>query len=148
MQRKYGHICVSVEIDKIWDLFDFSENNVKKLDPNITENKNTKLKSTVVGSTFNQKFELNGKCYSHDVKITHYQNNGNKRTIGVEYYYAKKYKVNRILTFEKMGEYETKITCVIERDPINFIQKIMFYFRKPQTVESYLNHVKNVIENS
>ncbi len=148
MQRKYGHICVGVEIEKVWELFNFSEINVKKLNPKVISKENKEIKQTIVGSTFVQKYERNGKEYTQDVKITHYQNNGNKKTIGMEYYYAKKYKVNRIVALEKMGDNETKITCVVEREPRNLKQQLLFYIKKPQTVESYLEHIKNIIENN
>ncbi len=148
MQRKYGHICVGEDIENVWKLFNFSERNMKKINPDVISKEDEKLKSTVVGSTFHQRYEVDGCEYRNDVKITHYQNRGKKKIIGLEYYYAKKYYVNQIITLEKMGDRETKITCVIEREPVNLIQHLLFYIKKPQTVESYLKHIKNTVENN
>lgn len=149
MTRLQGDIIISKNINECFELFDFSENNVKKIDPTILFHNIENETENKIGSTYLQGRDDNGNVLETLVTITEYIDENDHKKISAEFNISNYFNIQYYYELNKIDENCTKFTYFTSTTPTKIFTKIMYKLlrlEKKYNVNNFLEHIKNIIE--
>jgi len=119
---------ISVSIDKVWDVIDGSEENLKKLDPKIISQETLIETEERVGSKYLQKYKEGKKVMEYEVFVTDYNETDYEKMFAIAFNLAGWFDIAVRYELEKVDENKTIIKYTTTNKPLKFLAKVMMKF--------------------
>jgi len=119
---------ISVSIDKVWDVIDGSEENLKKLDPKIISQETLIETEERVGSKYLQKYKEGKKVMEYEVFVTDYNETDYEKMFAIAFNLAGWFDIAVRYELEKVDENKTLIKYTTTNKPLKFLAKVMMKF--------------------
>lgn len=151
MAELKGDINIKRNIEKCFELFDFSEENVKRIDDTILFHTVENKTPETVGTTYLQGRDVQGDILETTLKITEYVEEESCKKIGAHFNVNDIYEVNYYYKLDKVDENNTTFTYYIKSQPTKFLMKVVHKLSrmdKKSNIDSFLQHIKTLIESN
>ena len=136
---------ISVSIDKVWDVIDGSEENLKKLDPKIISQETLIETEERVGSIYLQKYKEGKKVMEYEVFVTDYNETDYEKMFAIAFNLAGWFDIAVRYELEKVDENKTIIKYTTTNKPLKFLAKVMMKFM-PGGDKMLENHIQKIEE--
>jgi len=136
---------VNVSIDKVWDVIDGSEENLKNLDPKIISQETLIVTEERVGSKYLQKYKEGKKVMEYEVVVTDYNETDYEKMFAIGFNLGGWFDIAVRYELEKIDENKTIIKYTTTNKPLKFLAKVMMKFM-PGGDNMLEKHIKKIEE--
>ncbi len=117
-------IEINKSIEEVFNFLDGSEKNVKIIDPNIASSKLVKQTENVIGSTYEQEYNIKNQTINYIATVTEYKNEANIKEFGVSFKLKNMFEISTKYRLTKIDENTTAIEYTIVYKPIKMTAKL------------------------
>lgn len=147
MKTWTAEIEINAPIEKVWEVIDGSEENLKKLDPKIVSNKVIEETKERIGSKYLQQYKEGKKVMEYVVEVTDYAEDDNNKMFQIGFKLGKWFDITVKYVLKKIDNNKTHLYYTTTNRPMNFLAKIMMKMMGNNT-SVVDNHVKKIKEFS
>lgn len=140
----YEERVISVNIEKIWRLFDLE--NIQRIMPNVIEHKVLEKKEGVVGSTYQQKYKEGKRVETYIVEDVEYENTDHKKHNKSKFTLAKMFDVEVSFTLIKIDENQTRFIYQGQNKGANFFGKILLKLASLKSNDKVVKEFMDLVE--
>ncbi|OZM58088.1 hypothetical protein CIB95_00470 [Lottiidibacillus patelloidae] len=146
MKKWTSEIEINAPIEKVWDLFDGSLENMQKIMPQVIENTPVKETEEKVGSVTRQKYKEGKRVEEYDVETLLYKNEPNEKELKVGFTLAKMFEITAHYKLEKIDENRTFFKYTVTNKALKWFVKFFLLFATEKVVTQFMKRVKKVAE--
>lgn len=146
MKQWTKEIEIAAPIDRIWEFFDGSLEDMQKIMPQVIENKPIKITDEVVGSVYRQKYKEGNRIQEYDVETLEYLNLPDQKKLKVGFTLANMFEITALYEINKINDHKTRFMYTVTNRPLKWFVKIFLWFASEKVVVDFLNRVKKVAE--
>ena len=137
-------ITIDVSLETIWELLDGSEENIKKLIPEVKSHKVIKETSNTVGSRYLQTYEERGRLMEYEVEVLNYREDKFFTvgfTVANAFYVTARYDVKQVRD-------KLLVTYTVTNKPLKFRYKLLAILMRLAGSKSVKKHLQCVKEEA
>ncbi len=148
MKKWTAEIEINAPIEKVWEVIDGSEENLKKLDPKILSNKVIEETEERIGSSYLQKYQEGKKIMEYVVEVKDYKEDDNSKMFQIGFELGNSFDINVKYLLKKMDENKTHLTYTVTNRPMKFLAKVMMMImgKGNSVIDTHLKKIKELSE--
>ncbi|WP_347861380.1 SRPBCC family protein [Salimicrobium sp. PL1-032A] len=146
MKRWSESIEIEAPIEQVWQYFDQSLDQMKKVMPNIVEHRRIHSSGEAVGNVYRQAYSLGERNEDYEVTIVEYNDGETEKKLTYSYTLAGVYDIQATYLLEKIGKTKTKFTYLSSNRPRRWYLRLLILFSNDQAVTNFVRRVKRVAE--
>lgn len=146
MKKWTKDIEINAPIERVWKFFDGSLVEMRKIMPQVIENKPVNITEEVVGSVYRQKYKEGKRIEEYDVETLEYLNTLNEKKLKISFTLANMFEITALYELVKISETKTSLTYTVTNRPLKWFVKLFLIFATDKVVVEFLERVKKVAE--
>lgn len=148
MKTWTAEIAINAPIEKVWEVIDGSEENLKKLDPKILSNKVIEETEERIGSRYLQKYKEGKKVMEYVVEVKDYAEDDNNKMFRVGFELGNWFDITVKYVLKKVDENKTHLVYTTTNRPMKFLAKIMMRIMGDNTsvIDTHVEKIKKLSE--
>ncbi|ARK32667.1 SRPBCC family protein [Halalkalibacter krulwichiae] len=139
-------IEIDAPIEKIWDYFDGSLENIQKIMPQVVENKPVHVTEEGVGSVYLQTYKEGKRVQQYEVETLEYENKDNEKKLKIGFTLANMFKITARYQLKKINDGTTLLTYTATNQPLKWFVKLFLLFATEKVVVDFVHRVKQEAE--
>ncbi len=147
MKQWTTEIEIDAPIEKVWQFFDGSLENMQKIMPQVVENIPKTLTDEMVGSVYSQKYKEGKRVMEYDVETLAYINSADEKMMKVGFTLANMFDITACYELVRINEYKTSLKYTTTNQPIKWFVKLFLLFGTDKVVVEFVQRVKKVAES-
>jgi len=147
MKQWTKKIEIDAPIDQVWKFFDGSIENMRKIMPQVVENKAITIVDGMVGSVYLQKYKEGKRVMEYEVETLEYSNSPNEKKLKVGFTLANMFDITARYELVKLNDHRTLLTYTATNRPLKWFMKLFLLFSTDKVVVEFLQRVKTVAES-
>ncbi|MER2089975.1 MAG: SRPBCC family protein [Sporosarcina sp.] len=147
MKQWTKKIEIDAPIEQVWKLFDGSSENMRKIMPQVVENKPITITDEMVGSVYMQKYKEGKRVMEYQVETLLYQDLSNEKKMKVGFTLANMFDITAYYELVKLNEHKTSFTYTTTNRPLKWFVKLFLLFANDKVVVEFVERVKKVAES-
>lgn len=137
---------INVPIEKLWQLFDGSLENMQKIMPQVVANKPIKVTDAGVGSIYLQKYKEGKRIMEYEVETVEYAKEPHFKKLKVAFTLANMFAITAKYELEKINDTRTRFTYTVTNSPLKWYVKLLLMFASDKVVVEFVERVKKGAE--
>ncbi len=146
MKQWSTEIDIEAPIQKVWELFNGTEENMQKIMPQVVENKPVKITDEVVGSIYRQKYKEGSRIEEYDVETMKFADTPDHKELKVGFCLANMFDITAHYEIVKVDENRTRFKYTATNQPLKWFVKFFLLFANDKVVKKFAERVKHVAE--
>jgi len=146
MKQWTREVEINAPIEKVWQLFDGSLENMQKIMPKVVGNKPVTITDDMVGSIYLQKYQEGKRVMEYEVETLEYGNSSDVKKMKVSFTLANMFDITAGYQLVKMDESRTSFTYTTTNRPLKWFVKLFLIFGNDKVVVEFVQRVKRVAE--
>ena len=146
MKEWTKEIEIDAPIEKIWNLFDGTLENMQKIMPQVVDNTPVKITDEGVGSIYRQQYKEGKRIEEYDVETLVYVNALDHKKMKVGFNLANFFEITAGYELTKINDHKTHFKYTTTNKPLKAILKLVLWFASDKTVVKFVERVKEVAE--
>lgn len=143
-----SQIEINAPIEKVWEVIDGSEENLKKLDPKIVLNEVIEETNERIGSKYRQQYKEGKNVMEYVVEVLDYKEDDNNKMFKIGFNLGGWFDITAKYELKKINNTTTNLTYTTTNKPLKLFAKIMMLMmRNDSVVEKHVEKVKELAEN-
>jgi len=147
MKQWTKKIEIDAPIDQVWKFFDGSIENMRKIMPQVVENKAITIVDGMVESVYLQKYKEGKRVMEYEVETLEYSNSPNEKKLKVGFTLANMFDITARYELVKLNDHRTLLTYTATNRPLKWFMKLFLLFSTDKVVVEFLQRVKTVAES-
>ncbi|MFJ7934531.1 SRPBCC family protein [Sporosarcina sp. NPDC096371] len=147
MKQWTSEVEIDAPIEKVWELFDGSLENMQKIMPQVVENKPLTITDEMVGSVYLQKYKEGKRVMEYNVETLEYFNSSDEKKMKVGFTLANMFDITAGYKLVKINENKTLFTYTTTNRPLKWFIKLFLLFGNDKVVVEFVQRVKKVVES-
>lgn len=147
MKQWTSKVEMNAPIEKVWQLFDGSLENMQKIMPKVVGNKPITITDEMVGSIYLQKYQEGKRVMEYEVETLEYGNSSDEKKMKVGFTLANMFDITASYQLVKMDESRTLFTYTTTNRPLKWFVKLFLLFGNDKVVVEFVQRVKRVAES-
>ncbi|RLL42053.1 SRPBCC family protein [Oceanobacillus piezotolerans] len=145
--KTWSHEAViDANIEKVWQLFNGSLEDMQKVMPNVIENELVKEGKNNVGTVYRQKYQEGKRVQEYEVKTLEYENEAERKRLKVGFNLANMFDITAKYELEKLEEHQTLFKYTTTNNPLKWYIKPLVKLASNKVVVQFVDRVKEVAE--
>ena len=146
MKQWTKDIEINAPIEKVWELFDGSQENMQKIMPQVVEHKPVKITEEGVGSVYRQRYKEAGRIEEYDVKTLEYLDTPARKKLKIGFTYSSMFEITSLWELVKIDDQKTFMTYRVTNRPLKWFVSVFLLFATEKVVVDLLERVKKEAE--
>jgi uncharacterized membrane protein len=147
MKQWSKSIEINAPIEKVWELFDGSIENMQKIMPQVVENTPVKITADKVGSIYSQKYKEGKRVEQYDVETLEYADTPNFKKLKVGFTLANLFDITADYELTQLEHNKTHLKYTATNKPLKWFIKMFLLLASDRVVVQFVERVKRVAEN-
>ena len=147
MKQWSKEIEIDAPIEQVWKFFDGTTENMRKIMPQVVDNKPITITEEKVGSVYLQKYKEGKRVMEYEVETLQYQDFPNEKKMKAGFTLAKMFEITACYELVKHSEHKTSFTYTMTNRPLKWFVKLFLLFSNDKVVVEFLERVKRVAES-
>ncbi|WP_318616283.1 SRPBCC family protein [Sporosarcina sp. YIM B06819] len=147
MKKWTSEVEINAPIEKVWQLFDGSLENMQKIMPQVVGNKPISITDEVVGSIYLQEYKEGKRVMKYEVETLEYGNSLDVKKMKVGFTLANMFDITASYQLVKIDEFRTAFTYTTTNRPLKWFVKLFLLFGTDKVVVEFVQRVKMVAES-
>ncbi|XMB86148.1 SRPBCC family protein [Mycoplasmatota bacterium WC44] len=143
MKEWTGYIEIDSSIEKVWEVINGSEENLKKLDPKIIKNEVLFETENKVGSKYKQQYKEGKKVIEYIVEVLEHKDTPNEKSFKIGFKIGKWFDITVLYLLKRVSDNITSVDYKTTNQPLGIIAKILFKLM-PSNNDVIENHLKKI----
>lgn len=139
-------IEINAPIERIWELFNGSLENMQKIMPQVVDNQPIAITDDMVGSVYLQKYKEGKRIMEYNVETLTYLDSSNEKKVKVGFTIAKMFEITAQYELIKLDDYKTCFKYTTTNRPLKWFVKFFLLFSSDKVVIQFVERVKKVAE--
>jgi len=147
MKQWTSEVEINAPIEKVWQLFDGSLENMQKIMPKVVDNKPITITDEMVGSIYSQKYQEGKRVMEYEVETLEYRDSSDDKMMKVGFTLANMFEITARYELAKIDESRTSFTYITTNRPLKWFVKLFLLFGNDKVVVEFVQRVKEVAES-
>ncbi len=147
MKQWTSKVEINAPIEKVWQLFDGSIENMQKIMPKVVGNKPITITEEMVGSIYLQKYQEGKRVMEYEVETLEYSDYSVEKKMKVGFRLANMFDITASYQLVKVDESRTSFTYTTTNRPLKWFVKLFLLFGNDKVVVEFVQRVKRVAES-
>lgn len=147
MKQWSSEIEIDRPIEKIWLYLDGPLEQMRKIMPQMIENKPVRLKDDVVGSIYRQKYKDGKRTMEYDVHVLEYSNHLNHKKLKIGFTLSNSFEITALYELHRIDDQKTRLRYTATHKAMKWLFKLFMIFTTDKVVVTFLERVKRVAES-
>ncbi|WP_078410312.1 hypothetical protein [Priestia abyssalis] len=140
-------VQISTPIEHVFSYFNGSLDQLRKVMPQVIENRPIKETDEVIGSIYRQKYKEGEEIQEYDVETLDYVNTPDYKTLKIGFVLADMFDITATYDLKKLDEQHTLFTYTATNAALNEQAESFLKFATNQVVIDFVNRVKTIAES-
>lgn len=146
MKKWTKDVEINAPIEKVWELFDGTQENMQKIMPQVVEHKPVKITEEVVGSIYRQRFKEGGRVEEYDVETLEYLDTPAKKKLKIGFTLSSMFEITSLWELVKIDDQKTLLIYTVTNRPLKWFVSVFLLFATEKVVVDLLERVKREAE--
>lgn len=147
MKQWSSEIEINSPIEQVWSYLDGPLEQMKKIMPQVVENKPVRLTDEVVGSVYRQKYKEGKRIEEYDVHVLEYSNHPNDKKLKIGFTLANSFEITALYELHRIDDQKTMLRYTATNKVLKWFFKLLMIFATDKVVVKFLERVKKVAES-
>ncbi|WP_203247106.1 SRPBCC family protein [Sporosarcina beigongshangi] len=147
MKKWTSEVEINASIEKVWQLFDGSLENMQKIMPKVVENKPVTITEEKVGSIYLQQYQEGKRVMEYEVKTLEYSDSADAKKMKAGFTLANMFDITARYELTKIDNTTTLFTYTTTNRPLKWFVKLFLLFGNDKVVVEFVQRVKKVAES-
>jgi uncharacterized membrane protein len=139
-------IEINAPIEKVWEYFDGSLENMQKIMPQVVENKPVTVTEEKVGSIYRQKYKEGKRVEEYDVETLIYVDMPDEKKLKVGFTLANMFEITAFYELSIVNDNQTSLKYTVTNKALKWFVKPFLLLARDKVVVEFLDRVKRVVE--
>jgi len=145
--KKWSHeITISAPIEGVWSLFDYSQDQTKKIIPKLISIEPVEQTEELVGSVYRQVFRQRGVVQEHFIKILDYKDTPDYKLLKTNFEIEGMINVTTTYEVKRLSKNKTSFKTEIINEPLRLDMKFMLFFAGKKPAVDFCKQVQLAAE--
>ena len=146
MKQWSRELEINAPIDDVWMLFTGSLEEMRKIMPQVVENKPITITDNKVGSIYFQKYKEGKRVMEYEVETLEYKNDPNEKMMKAGFTLSNMFEVTAKYELVKLEDNKTSFKYTTTNRPLKWFIKPFLLFASDKVVVQFVERVKDVAE--
>lgn len=147
MKQWTKDIEIHSPIEQVWKFLDGSQDEMKKIMPQVVEHTPIKITEDRVGSIYRQKYKEGKRIEEYDIETLEYTNTLTHKKLKVGFTLANMFEITALYELNKINDNKTSLKYTVTNRPLKWFVKLFLLFGTDKVVVEFLERVKSVAED-
>lgn len=147
MKQWTKEVEIDAPIEKVWQFFDGSLENMQKIMPQVVENKAIHVTDERVGSVYLQKYKEGKRVMEYEVETLVYMDSIDKKQMKVGFTLANMFDITAQYELNRLDAVRTSFKYTTTNRPLKWFVKPFLLFASDKVVVEFVQRVKSVAES-
>lgn len=140
-------IEINAPIEKVWQYFEGSLEDMQKIMPQVVANQPVKITEEKVGSIYRQQYKEGKRIAEYDVETLEYVDILEKKKLKIGFTLESMFEITAYYELTKLDDDRTKLLYTCTNRPLKGWAKIFLLFATDKVVIKFLEQVKKTAES-
>ncbi|MBE1557097.1 SRPBCC family protein [Sporosarcina limicola] len=140
-------IEINAPIERIWELFNGSLEDMQKIMPQVVDNQPITITDDMVGSMYLQKYKEGKRIMEYNVETLAYLDSSNEKKVKVGFTIAEMFEITAQYELVKLDDHKTHFKYTTTNRPLKWFIKLFLLFSSDKVVIQFVERVKKVAES-
>ncbi len=147
MKQWTKEVEIDAPIEKVWQFFNGSLENMQKIMPQVVENKVIHVTDEKVGSVYLQKYKEGKRVMEYEVETIVYMDSIDKKQLKVGFTLANMFDITAHYELTRLDVFRTSFKYTATNRPLKWFVKPFLLFASDKVVVEFVHRVKSVAES-
>lgn len=148
MKKWSREIVIEAPIEKVWELFNGSLEQMQSIMPQVVENKPVKITEEGVGSIYRQQYREGKRIQEYDVETLEYVDSPQEKKLKVGFVLANLFDITALYELVSVNEQTTQFRYTATNKALKWFMKPFMMLAGDKMVVSFVERVKQVAEDN
>lgn len=146
MKKWTREIEIDAPVEHVWSYLDGSFEQMRKIMPQVLENKPVKVTEDKVGSIYRQKYQEGKRIMEYDVRTLEYSDTPDRKRLKVGFTLADFFDITAYYELWRIDARKTRLQYTVTNKALKWFAKIFLLFANEKVMVKFLEKVKQVAE--